>query len=750
MEVHRCRFVEYQPAAINALNFTPPTAKQTRLAVGRANGNIEIWDPAHRYRLEKTIPGGKDLSVETLVWAHQSIVVDQDQDDEPEEIERELEQLLAAPPRLFSSGLNPYIVEWDTTSLTAKKSVDSNGGAVWCLAVNSTGTRLAAGCEDGCIRLFDITDNSLEYMRSFEAQKGRILSVSWSPEDDFIVSGGSDSSIRIWNVVTGRAVQRMTVNKIKKEHTLVWSVVVLKDKTIVSGDSLGNLMFWDAERGTLKQSHKAHSADILSVVASRDGDQVFSAGVDRKLTCFRRVQQHQRNSKNTTAGNWVNIGSRRYHWHDIRALALDDRPSVNSIVSGGVDVELVACPAAEFPQLIQNRLPPFPHKYLIALSKSQKLIMSTFFNSISLWRLGKAGPLDLSTHYRNALPQMLEPHQLVLDLQLNPDCNITSSALSENAEWISVADIENIRLFHVTKSDTTPGQLDVKKDRSFESALNEYLQNSNASSGAHHVLFTPGSDRLIVVTVESRILVIDLVGWKDGSFEVLREFGHHRGPNNEGRSTDKSKVATVISLAVSADGQWLATADDDNRIHVFNLDSLKHHIKLPRSSIPHTALSFNDFRPNELCVGLASNEFYIYNVEKKRLTDWSKAHTDQSDCKLLEQRDRIRGMAYNPGSPDKMVLYGSTYLAQVDLKNTVPKSGKHQKRKFNEDTKASGEQTKGAEVEKAFTDVQIAHKYQQILYCGFLDRNSMVMIERPKFSVLEKLPPSYYKAQFGT
>lgn len=50
--------------------------------------------------------------------------------------------------------------------------MDSNGGAVWCLAVNSTGTRLAAGCEDGCIRLFDIEDDGLEFIRSFTPQKG--------------------------------------------------------------------------------------------------------------------------------------------------------------------------------------------------------------------------------------------------------------------------------------------------------------------------------------------------------------------------------------------------------------------------------------------------------------------------------------------------------------------------------------------------------------------------------------------------
>lgn len=120
MEVHRCRFVEYQPAAINSLDFTPTTVKDTRLAVGRANGNIEIWDPTHKYRLEKTIPGGEDLSVESVVWAHQSVIANPDPEDDPEDIAKELELLKNSPPRLFSSGLNPYIIEWDTTSLTAK------------------------------------------------------------------------------------------------------------------------------------------------------------------------------------------------------------------------------------------------------------------------------------------------------------------------------------------------------------------------------------------------------------------------------------------------------------------------------------------------------------------------------------------------------------------------------------------------------------------------------------------------------
>lgn len=111
-----------------------------------------------------------------------------------------------------------------------------------------------------------------------------------------------------------------------------------------------------------------------------------------------------------------------------------------------------------------------------------------------------------------------------------------------------------------------------------------------------------------------------------------------------------------------------------------------------------------------------------------------------SKCRLLEQRDRIRGAIYNPADKNKMILYGSTYMCLLDIEDK-PTSKKLGKRK-NNDTKA-----------KALTDddipVSISYQYQQILACGFIGENQMVMIERPKFSVLENLPPSFYKAHFG-
>lgn len=46
-------------------------------------------------------------------------------------------------------------------------------------------------------------------------------------EDSWLVTGGSDSSLRKWDIATGRPIERMGVDKVRGERTLVWTVGVL-------------------------------------------------------------------------------------------------------------------------------------------------------------------------------------------------------------------------------------------------------------------------------------------------------------------------------------------------------------------------------------------------------------------------------------------------------------------------------------------------------------------------------------------
>ncbi|KAF9109281.1 U3 small nucleolar RNA-associated protein [Mortierella sp. AM989] len=813
MEVHRCRFVDYIPSAINALAFAPNTTRPV-LACGRANGDIEVWNPKNEWTLEKVIPGGKNTSVEALAWAHQTTLTEEDDFwDSEKEKQTAIKKLVKTPPRLFSAGLNAVVTEWDLTTLKPKRSVDSHGGAVWCMATNHANTVLAVGCEDGCVRLFDIADGELALIRSFDKQKTRILSLAWSQDDTVMVTGSANSSIYKWNVELGRVVSRMTVDRVSGEDTLVWSVKILSNGTVVSGDSLGHVKFWDGETTTMIQSFNAHGADVLCLAAGRDGNTVFSSGVDRKCNQYRFVDQPAPkktgktgkngsiNGKSVTVTKWVLAGSRRFHSHDVRALALDESRNVDALVSGGVDVSMVVCPVAQFPENNQRRLTYVPQRPIISISKSKRLMLSRQAHGVKVWRIGKsAAPVQPFSEIEiGAHMDLIEPQQAILEMNFKDDRNLTATALSEDGHWIAVADIEEVKLFRIDEHPSKPGQLVVKKQKSFPGVR---------GTGAHYLSFTPDSTRLVVASTDSHVVIVDISQWESGNFDILRKFGQHRGTGGkDAESMDvdeddeiiggEGHVETIVFMAVSADGQWLATGDLKNRIFVFNLDTLQHHATLPVFDAPLTALHFHPYSPT-LVIPTASNVFYLFNVETRRLTDWSREYSSDKHfpTKFLGLKDKIQGIAFNPARKNTVLVWGANYICHVDLeqgvgdRNAILNVGKRKRvdraqdqlRKQQHERRMkkyadlgivpmpeleSGkavvvlEGKKGRKVLAASTNrleeekeeeinFQLLHKFQPLMFVDFIGDNSLVVVELPFIKILSSLPPSYYRASYGT
>lgn len=152
-----------------------------------------------------------------------------------------------------------------------------------------------------------------------------------------------------------------------------------------------------------------------------------------------------------------------------------------------------------------------------------------------------------------------------------------------------------------------------------------------ASTGSSCIRFTPDSSKLVLATtLSSFVLVVDL---SEEQPKVLRRFEHHRikdmytngrvlrgklaslrnngesrrqgevgghvdmtepsslsHPNeDEGEEDDISSdaddavaIANINRIAISADGQWLATSDNRGRLHIFNLDSIS--VRFPFTS----------------------------------------------------------------------------------------------------------------------------------------------------------------------
>ena len=132
-----------------------------------------------------------------------------------------------------------------------QRTLPSHSGSIWCIAANPASTILAIGCEDGAIRLLSLEADTLTHLRRLDRVKSRILSLAWGPpiprqtsqqaradessddddvedwSDSWIVAGCSDSSLRKWDVPTGRVGEKMSTDKMRGERTLVWTVGVL-------------------------------------------------------------------------------------------------------------------------------------------------------------------------------------------------------------------------------------------------------------------------------------------------------------------------------------------------------------------------------------------------------------------------------------------------------------------------------------------------------------------------------------------
>ena len=71
------------------------------------------------------------------------------------------------------------------------------------MAVNHANTLLAIGCDDGDVRIFEILDDGLSLIKSYNRKESKVTSIAWDNEDKHIVFGTSDGAIIKWNVEQG-------------------------------------------------------------------------------------------------------------------------------------------------------------------------------------------------------------------------------------------------------------------------------------------------------------------------------------------------------------------------------------------------------------------------------------------------------------------------------------------------------------------------------------------------------------------
>ncbi|CAI4218737.1 unnamed protein product [Parascedosporium putredinis] len=414
MDIHRCRFLPYPPSAINAIAFSHPNAQNpeqalsSRLAIGRENGDIEIWNPLNGTWLqEKVIYGGSNRSIDGLVW-----VTDPDQKLPDGKI-------AVGRMRLFSIGSSSSITEWDLVEGATKRHATGNHGEIWCLAAQP-----ASSGKSGS-----------QVSRLVAAKKHQALSLAFANSHTAVV-GCSDSTLRIYDT--------------------------RKDGDIVSADSTGQICIWDSKTYTQTQRLQSHDSDALSLAVSADGTVIASGGMDRRTIFYKKVAGSDR---------WGKVWGRRYHEHDVKAMAAFESGNKSVVVSGGPDSAPVVLPMRELGLENHRKLAHLPQQPPVVSAASARFIVSWWNQEIHVWSLQRPfGPL-----FKQSSGLSVDGNQKLLKtIVLNTESNISSAVVNSAGTFLAVSSAASgVKAFSLRHSQpAAPADVQVSPSSSPPSSLN--------------------------------------------------------------------------------------------------------------------------------------------------------------------------------------------------------------------------------------------------------------------------------------
>lgn len=581
MDIHRCRFVPYQPQAINALAFShssnpkQPTPADLKLAVGRENGDIEIWNPlSGNWTQERIFRSGVGRTAEQVHWTQDLLLADED--EEVQRVER-------GNLRLFSSGGSRSITEWDVEKGVVKRDVEGNSADIWCFAPQPQWTTanarqrpadvraapsqlIAAGCADGSIILFSTADDELRFDRILTqriTKKSRCITLTWRDRNT-LVAGFEESVIRVFDVRNRSVIRQMTLGKSKEgSQVIVWSVRCLPNGTILSGDSSGELKIWDSENFSLVQRLKTHNADVLDITTNHAGTMILTCGVDRRTVAYAPIA----NQPSQKTQRWHETRHRRFHEHDVKAITSIESKTLSIAVAGGIDTVPVVLPLKNWNEEYHRSLPHLPQRQQMSISASARLMLTWWARDLLIWLLPHKYQESTDT---DSIPDDHMSHKLLAQIQLKNDEHITSAGISSSGNLIVVSTAAETKMFQI-RTVTSANGLPEVRSRPVE------LPKAISNQGATTVGFSPDSKWLYSIRLNNVISLAKLTHTSSPkerpsiTSRVIKLDRRRRSLTSDA-STLKQYSRHITTVAFSSDSRILAVGDLSGSIDTWVLE----------------------------------------------------------------------------------------------------------------------------------------------------------------------------------
>lgn len=117
------------------------------------------------------------------------------------------------------------------TNYLAIASTDVIRPGVWAIAVSPDGDQMVIGSQNGIMQIWDDTRTtetlagspSLYLGNRVDTHADMVLSLSWSPDGNFIASSGRDGTVRIYDAINGEQLQIIELGAEVAVNSVAWS-----------------------------------------------------------------------------------------------------------------------------------------------------------------------------------------------------------------------------------------------------------------------------------------------------------------------------------------------------------------------------------------------------------------------------------------------------------------------------------------------------------------------------------------------
>jgi WD40 repeat protein len=437
----------------------------------------------------------------------------------------------------------------DAASGKRIRSLRGHSQKVECACFSRDGLYALSGGWDSCVLLWDVRSGKCLQRLT---HPDWINSVALSPDGDLALASSRDGAVILWDLKSGSRVRELLVfgmaRSMLNQPSWVLSVAFNADGTrALGGSENGNLILWDVSSGYPLREFRGHSGMVKSVCFTPDGSHALSASSDGTMIYW---------DISVSGSPWSIVGSAERF--EVVCLTRDGQSALVGTRDGGIDLwntstgerirRLGSCPKGD------------PVSICVS-ADSNRALSGTQHGEIVLWDVPSGARLNVFEHHSEQF----------YGVSLNQDGTraITGSWDGTVAYW----DL------------TEPTPLWTRKQGGRVMSLSLTLDSGRALSGSWVSSAEPTASRLVLWDVESGRPARNFDTDEFQITSCLSPDGRHAlsagwsgklvlwdtETGQAIRSFDTGSV--IVSICFGPDGRRAISASEDNALTLWDVSS---------------------------------------------------------------------------------------------------------------------------------------------------------------------------------